>query len=241
MKQMKKMMNKLKSMMNNEPKVFVLLLTLVLFIIVFITYRIADVYLNHEYHEKGNYYIHIAGNKVPFQGDTLINKKKVISNITTKSNLSLDGYIIYSKSKVIFTEKMIVLDLTEGYRLYKTNEFTYLSKGNIITKDYNEEYGKYVFYNGHTRFLFVDDGVLSSGGSSVELSGITEVRMQLDKVDYYNHDLDKYGSIPLNGEVTYTNGYYKVNLTDKTVGNKKLAIPSSTKYLDNITSIKEKK
>ena len=116
---MKKIIDKLKSMMNNEPKVFVLLLTLVLFIIVFVTYRIADIYLNHEYHEQNNYYIYVAGNKTKFKGDTLINKKKVISNITTKSNLTLDGYIIYSKSRAVFTEKMIVVILNNNYKDYK--------------------------------------------------------------------------------------------------------------------------
>ena len=239
---MKKVIDKLKSMMNNEPKVFVLLLILTLFIIVFVTYRIADIYLNHEYHEQNNYYIHVAGSKAPFKADTLINKKKVISNITPKSNLNLDGYIIYSKSRVVFSEKMIVLDLTDDYKLYRTTPFTYLSNGNIITKDYNEKYGKYVFFNGRTKFVFVDGGILKSGDSSVELSGITEVRIQIDQVDYYNYDLDKYGSIKLSDNITYTNGYYTVNLSDKTAGSDgNIIIPSSTKYLDNISSKNEKK
>ena len=238
---MKKLIEKLKSMMNNEPKVFVLLLILVLFIIVFITYRIADIYLNHEYHEQNNYYIYVAGNKTPFKGDTLINKKKVISNVTTKSNLTLDGYIIYSKSRVIFTENMIVLDLTNNYKIYKTGAYSYLNKGHIITKNYNEKYGRYIFYNGHGKYLFVDGGILTVGNSTVELSGTTEVRVMQDKVDYYNHDLDKYGSMKLSGNVTYKNGYYTVDLVNKTVGNDNTLIPSSTKYLDNISSINEKK
>lgn len=238
---MKKIINKLKSMMNNEPKLFVLLLILVLFIIVFIIYRIADVYLNHEYHEQNNYYIYIAGNKTPFKGDTLINKKKEISNISSKTNLDLDGYFIYSKSKVIFTEKMIVLDLSDNYKLYKTNKFTYLNDGKIITKDYKEEYGHYVFYNGHSKYLFVDGGTLKSGDSAAELYGITEVRVLNDKIDYYNYDLDKYGSMKLSGNATFTNGYYKIDLINRTIGNDNTLIPSNTKYLDSITKLKEKK
>ena len=238
---MKKIIDKLKSMMNNEPKLFVLLLILVLFIIVFIIYRIADVYLNHEYHEQNNYYIYIAGNKTPFKGDTLINKKGVISNISTKTNLDIDGYIVYSKSKVVFTEKMIVLDLNNNYKLYKTNKFTYLNNGNIITKDYDEEYGHYVFYNGHSKFVFVDGGTLKSGGNAAELYGITEVRVLNDKIDYYNYDLDKYGSMKLSGPVTFSNGYYKIDLINRTIGNDNTLIPSSTKYLEDISSLKEKK
>lgn len=238
---MKKIIDKLKSMMNNEPKLFVLLLILVLFIIVFIIYRIADVYLNHEYHEQNNYYIYIAGNKTPFKGDTLINKKGVISNISTKTNLDIDGYIVYSKSKVVFTEKMIVLDLNNNYKLYKTNKFTYLNNGNIITKDYDEEYGHYVFYNGHSKFVFVDGGTLKSGGNTAELYGITEVRVLNDKIDYYNYDLDKYGSMKLSGPVTFSNGYYKIDLINRTIGNDNTLIPSSTKYLEDISSLKEKK
>lgn len=238
---MKKIIEKLKSMMNNEPKLFVLLLILVLFIIVFIIYRIADVYLNHEYHEQNNYYIYIAGNKTPFKGDTLINKKGVISNISTKTNLDIDGYIVYSKSKVVFTEKMIVLDLNNNYKLYKTNKFTYLNNGNIITKDYDEEYGHYVFYNGHSKFVFVDGGTLKSGGNTAELYGITEVRVLNDKIDYYNYDLDKYGSMKLSGPVTFSNGYYKIDLINRTIGNDNTLIPSSTKYLEDISSLKEKK
>ena len=238
---MKKNINKIKSMMNNEPKLFVLLLILVLFIIVFIIYRVADIYLNHEYHEQNNYYIYIAGNKTPFKGDTLINKKKEISNVSSKTNLDLDGYFIYSKSRVIFTERMIVLDLSDNYKLYKTSKFTYLNNGNIITKYYNGEYGHYVFYNGHSKYLFVDGGTLKSGENTAELYGITEVRVLNDKIDYYNYDLDKYGSMKLSGNAIFTNGYYKIDLINRTIGNDNTLIPSSTKYLDDISVLKEKK
>ena len=49
---MKKLNKKIKSIMNTQPKAFVLLLIIILFIVIFVLYRVADKYFNYEKQEQ---------------------------------------------------------------------------------------------------------------------------------------------------------------------------------------------
>ena len=78
---MKKILERVKSMMNNEPKLFVLILILILFIIIFIIYRIADKYMNYEKKETISVYTHVISKQTTFDADITVNRRKEILRI----------------------------------------------------------------------------------------------------------------------------------------------------------------
>lgn len=229
---MKKISKKIKSIMNTQPRLFVLLLIIILFIVIFILYRVADKYLNYEKQEQGTYYTYIGDSKVKFDGKISINRKGIISGFETDKDLDLSNYVIYSKNRIIFPTSMILIT-QENYELYNLIPYSYISKNNIITKDSNKNIEHYVIFDGKNKYFFVDGGELNVDGTIIKIKGNCEINVSKD-LNYYDYKSSKYEEIKEPKSVTYTNSYYKVNLVNDTIGQDEIKLPNSTNYLPTL-------
>ena len=237
---MKKILERIKSMMNNEPKLFVLILILILFIIIFIIYRIADKYMNYEKKETISVYTHVISKQIPFDADITVNRRKEILSIKAPENINLNNNILYSKDKIIFPEKEILVLTTDVNKIYKLSKYSYISDSNLVTTKFKKDLGEYFIYNGNNVYFFINGGTLKTDLDSIDLNDYTEIKVQKGYIEYYEYKENKIGRIKYKGSIEYKNHYCKVDLLNNTLSNEKLMLPSSTEFLENITSISKK-
>ena len=69
---------------------------------------------------------------------------------------------------------------------------------------------------------------------------IVDVIRLTGRCKYYEYKENKIGRIKYKGSIEYKNHYCKVDLLNNTLSNEKLMLPSSTEFLENITSISKK-
>lgn len=237
---MKKILERIKSMMNNEPKLFVLILILILFMIIFIIYRIADKYMNYEKKETISVYTHVISEQIPFDADITVNRRKEILSIKAPENINLNNNILYSKDKIIFPEKEILVLTTDVNKIYKVSKYAYISDSNLVTTKFKKDLGEYFIYNGNNVYFFINGGTLKTDLDSIDLNDYTEIKVQKGYIEYYEYKENKIGRIKYKGSIEYKNHYCKVDLLNNTLSNEKLMLPSSTEFLENITSISKK-
>ena len=237
---MKKILERIKSMMNNEPKLFVLILILILFMIIFIIYRIADKYMNYEKKETISVYTHVISEQIPFDADITVNRRKEILSIKVPENINLNNNILYSKDKIIFPEKEILVLTTDVNKIYKVSKYAYISDSNLVTTKFKKDLGEYFIYNGNNVYFFINGGTLKTDLDSIDLNDYTEIKVQKGYIEYYEYKENKIGRIKYKGSIEYKNHYCKVDLLNNTLSNEKLMLPSSTEFLENITSISKK-
>lgn len=238
---MKQKLEKIKSMMNNEPKLFVLLLILILFIIIFIIYRIADKYMNYEKKDTINAYTHVISQQTTFNADITINRREEILSLKAPENINLNNSIVYSKDKIIFPEKEILVLTSDVNKYYKISKYTYIKDNNLVTTKFKKDLGEYFIYNGNNLYFFINGGTLKTDLDSIELNDLVEVNVQKGYIEYYQYKENKIGRIKYKNNIEFKNHYYKVDLLNNTLGNEKTMLPGSTEYLENITSLDKKK
>lgn len=238
---MKKILEKIKSMMNNEPKAFVLVLIIILFIIIFIIYRIADKYMNYEKKETLSAYTYVINKKVDFKTDITVNRRKEILSIKVPENINLKNNILYSKEKIIFPEKEILILTSDVNKIYKLSKYSYIEGNNLVTTKFKKDLGEYFVYNGNNLYFFINGGTLKTDLDSVDLNDYTEVKVQKDYIEYYEYKENKIGRLKYKNSIEYKNHYHKVDLLNNTLGNEKIMLPNSTEYLENIMSISKNK
>ena len=237
---MKKILERIKSMMNNEPKLFVLILILILFIIIFIIYRIADKYMNYEKKETISVYTHVISKQTTFDADITVNRRKEILSIKAPENINLNNNILYSKDKIIFPEKEILVITSDVNKIYKLSKYAYISDSNLVTTKFKKDLGEYFIYNGNNVYFFVNGGTLKTDLDSIDIDNYTTVKVQKGYIEYYEYKENKIGRIKYKSKIEFKNHYCKVDLLNNSLSNEKIMLPSSTEFLENITSISKK-
>ena len=232
---MKKIIEKIKRIMNDHPRIFVVLLLLILLIVIFIIYRIADKYLNYSTVEKTEMYTYVGTQKLEFDADMTISRKGLISDIKPEININFDSAPIYTNDKIIFTNDEIIIFPQENYLEYRLQPFTYISDGKLITKDFDENIEHYFIYDGLDTYFFSDEGEIIVGESKIKLSKYSYLICSSNRIDYYDTTTNNIGSIEISNTAEYKTDYYTVNISEDTVGESGNILPNSVKYIKFIS------
>lgn len=236
---MKRLINKIKNAMNNHPRLFVLLLVLILIIVIFVLYRIADKYLNYSTVETQDVYTYVGEQKYEFEADITINRKGIISKVDPKININWSSSPIFSDDKIIFPKDMLVIFPEENYAEYRLIPFSYITNGQIITKDFDEIVEHYFLYDGVDTYVFSDKGTLIIGEVEISLSKYSYLICDSKRVTYYDYENKIINTVDLTGTATVDTGYYVVNVSEDTVGNVGNVLPSGVEYVDFISVYKK--
>lgn len=233
---MKKIIDKIKSLMSNHPRIFVLILVLILIMVIFVIYRIADKYMNYSKIENESYYMYVGEVKHEFDAEVSINRKGVISKIEPSININWSSSPIFSKEKIVFPKDMIIVVFAENYYEYRLMPFSYINRdGDLVTKDFDNKIDNYVIYDGVDTYFFSDEGTLVVGDSTVNLSANSYVICNSKKIYYYDYEENLTGSIDLTDNAKYKSTGYVVDLYNDSVGNDGTLLPRSLDYIDFIS------
>lgn len=232
---MKKLINKIKRVMNDHPRIFVLLLVLFLIIVIFVIYRIADEYMNYSEVIKEDTYTFVGEKKHVFESEITINRKGVISKVDPSINMNWTSTPIFGENKIIFPNNMLIVFPQENYSEYRLMPFSYIENDNIVTSNFNNKLEHYLIYDGLDTYIFSDNGILKVGNNNIKLSSYSYVICDQKRVSYYDSVTDKVTSIILDGDVIFESDYYVVNLIEDSVGNEGNLLPSSVEYVDFIS------
>lgn len=233
---MKKFIEKIKSVMNNHPRLSVLFLLLILLIVIMIIYRIADKYMNNSTTETGTYYTYVGEIKYDFDADATINKKLVINNLKPANKMDFSSNPIIGEKRIIFPKDMLAVMPSDNYAEYRTLPYTYISEDKLITKDYNETLENYFLYDGEDTYFFSDAGTLEYNGNVISLSKYSYIVCSSESLIYYDYENDKVGKIDYTGNAVFKSNYYLVSVSGDYVGSDGNILPSGVEYIDTIAN-----
>lgn len=230
-----KIINKIGDAFKDHPRLTVIALLLVLFIIIMIIYSVAGKYLNYSETVNRDYYVYIGKVKHEFTAQVTTNKKGVISKFEADKNINFASNPIYSMSEIVFPVDEIIMFPNDNYKVYRTYPYTVLIGDKLITKDFSGTLSDYFIYDGANTYWFSDTGTLVVDGKNIDLSRHSYVICADDKVEYYDYENDEYGTVAYLKSVTYSTDSYTVNLANDKVGSQGNLIPKSIEYIDFIS------
>lgn len=229
------MIDKIKSMMGEHPRMFVCLLLLILLIVVFCIYRIADKYLNYSETVNENLYTFVGDVRYDFDADITSNRKGEISKVDSKKNINFDSTPIYGKNSVILPKKMLVILGDNNLSEYRTLPYTNIKDGSLITKDFNEKLEHYFMFDGENTYFVSDAGVLKIDDKTVELSSMSFIICDNNSVIYYDYASDSINLVENPSSVVFENSTYYIDVKNDTVGKEGNILPNTLKYIDFIS------
>lgn len=223
-----------KKIINEHPKMFVLLLIFILFAMTMAIYRIADHYLNTTSVKTMEFYTYNGENRLEFDADITINRKGTINDVKPSINIDFTNVPLYSKNKIVFANEMIVVNTKDNYKLNRSLNYLYLDiKENVlIEKDFENTIDGYIIYDGRRVFFFGDDGVLEANQNKLHLNKYSTIILDNETIRIYDYFEDSYEKLPLEGDIKFTTKYVEVDLKEKKVLDTNYILVENTENLE---------
>lgn len=218
-------MKKIINLFLDKYKILIpIMVVLVLIITTFFLYKEYK-FDNQRNKEEVDVYQYFSSVRVDYTGVFTYNLKKSIVDFNAKGvNIEENVVPIYydDMSKVVFPVEMsIIFPFRDGsqYKLYKYSTYyqqdgVHFIKNNVDLGTYND----FFLYNGKDTFFFpVETSLNLNGKEYIKLGEMSYVRVVGGAtLIYYDTATETSEAIELNGkQVTVTNDYINLNLTDK--------------------------
>lgn len=234
---MKKIINRIRDVLFNHPRLFVIALLLVLLLVVMTLYRIADEYLNYSVTDTGKYYVYINDAKYEFEADIVKNRANEISKFDAKIDIDFDSLPIYSEDKTIFLKDMLVALPRESSLPYRILPYSYLRGNELVTTDYKEKLQHFFLYDRDNLYYFGESGKLIVDNEEYELSANSYVLCYSNIIEFYNYKFDEYQILEYTDRAIYSTSYYEIDLVNDRYTNNGAMLP---KELKNLTLLSKK-
>lgn len=235
---MRKCINIIKRTYKNHPRVIVMSLVLILFIVILLIFKLADKYLDFSNNYEKDYYVYTGEVKVDFRSNITTNRDGVINAFEPNKIISFGTLPIYSEDEIILPSDMIITLFDTNTREYKLSPYTMIKDDKIITDGYKSGIDTYFIYDGKSLYLFNNSGSLKIDDKVVELSEYSYVICNSTTVEYYDYKSDEYKVIDYKKDVTFDAKSYIVDLKNGTVGNDNNLLPKSVEHLSFIKEYK---
>ena len=193
-------------------------LMLVLFIAVFVFYRVS-VSNKYRLDTEGEFYQYFYDKKYEYTGIVTTNKKEEIIEFKSVSlDVKFDSTPIYYKeeNKVILPSDMSVVMPTLSCAEYLSLGYSYVEYKdgiyNLVTEKYNNRLNHYFFYDGGDLYFFIEEVNLKVNGEDIKLSPFSYVVAKRNNtLSYYDKENDIYRTFTLNDmDSKVSNDYYSI-------------------------------
>ena len=218
-------MKNIKSFIQDNYKVMIPIIFMIVLFIAFLVYYKVSVSSNYRVDKEEDVFQTFYDRKYEYKAIVSKNRKNVIVDFQPKDiKISLDSTPIYLKGgkTVIFPSNMSVVMPTIGCAEYLSPKYSYIyfknNVYNLVTNRYHGKLNHYFLYDGGDMYFFIEKVTLKINNESIPLSPYSYIISKYNNyLFYYDMNSDTYKTLTVNGDsIVVENEYYKV-LVDKDI------------------------